>query len=317
MGDPPSWRAPRHRGQRPKRERVSPEEGTAAARTGQAGVATAVGTGILATSRVPPPTGLTTSSEPSIDSSRSARPRSPGPGRCIGPADPVIGDLDGQLIVTEVGTDECSARLGVLRDVGERLRDREVHRALDDRREAHGPDLDPDVDRRPRGERVNRRAEARLGEDLRVDAAGELAELGEGGLRLGRGLVEAELRGRVEVVAEARPCQAQRERQRYETLLGAVVEVAFDPLSLGVPGRDDPRPRRLDLVELGLDLGLESGVVGGERLEALVDTRVGDGARSEPEDEPPQVADRPVEAFDRCLEARPNRAQSWTVDPRA
>ena len=143
-----------------------------------------------------------------------------------------------------------------------------------------------------------------------MDAAGEFAELGEGGLRIGRRLVQAELRGRVEVVAEARSCQAQGQGQRHETLLGTVVEVAFDPLSLRVPGRDDPRPRRLDLVELGLDLGLESGVVGREGLEALIDARVGDGARSEPEDEAPQVADRPIEAFDRCLQACPNRRVS-------
>ena len=106
-----------------------------------------------------------------------------------------------------------------------------------------------------------------------MDAAGELAELGERGLRLGRGLVEAQLRRRIEVVAEARARQAKGQSQGDEPLLGAVVEVAFDPLSLGVPGGDDPRPRRLDLVELGLDLGLESGVVGGERLETLRPTR--------------------------------------------
>ena len=154
---------------------------------------------------------------------------------------------------------------------------------------------------------VDRRAEACLSEDLRVDAAGEFAELGEGGLRVGRRLVQAELRRRMEVVAEARSCQANGEGQGHEALLGPVVEVAFDPLSFGVPGGDDPRPRRLDLVELGLDLGLESGVVGDERLEALSDARVGGGSWAEPEDEPAQVADRPVQAFDRRLQARSNR----------
>ena len=85
------------------------------------------------------------------------------------------------------------------------------------------------------------------------------------------------------------------------------MEVPFDPLSFGVPGGDDSRSRRLDLVELGLDLGLESGVIGGESLEALTDARVGDGSRAEPEDEPTQVADRPIQAFDRRLHASSNR----------
>ena len=42
-------------------------------------------------------------------------------------------------------------------------------------------------------------------------------------------------------------------------------------------------------------------------LETLGDARVGDGSRTEPEDEPTQVADRPVEALDSRLQARPNR----------
>src|SRR4051794_20922939 len=111
----------------------------------------------------------------------------------------------------------------------------------------------------------------------------------------------------MEVVAEGCTCQAKGEGQGHETLLGAIVEVAFDPLSLGVAGRDDPGSRRLDLVELSLDLGLKSRIVGGETLEPLSDARVGDGSRTETEDEPAQVADRPVQAFDRCLQARSNR----------
>src|SRR3954447_7871088 len=111
----------------------------------------------------------------------------------------------------------------------------------------------------------------------------------------------------MEVLAEGCTCQAKGEGQGHETLLGAIVEVAFDPFSLGVPGRDDPRSRRLYLFELSLDLGLKSRIVGGETLEALSDARVGEGSRTETEDEPAQVADRPVEAFDRCLQARSNR----------
>ena len=47
---------------------------------------------------------------------------------------------------------------------------------------------------------------------------------------------------------------AQREPDRDQPLLRAVVQVALDPPALGVAGGDDPRPRRLDLGELAAQL---------------------------------------------------------------
>ena len=53
--------------------------------------------------------------------------------------------------------------------------------------------------------------------------------------------------------------------QGDELLLGAVVEVALEPLALLVAGGDDPGPRRLDLGQLRLDLRLEPVVLDGRR----------------------------------------------------
>ena len=51
---------------------------------------------------------------------------------------------------------------------------------------------------------------------------------------------------------------AQGEPDRDEPLLGAVVEVALDPPSLLVRGRDDPRPRGLHLRELAAQLDAQA-----------------------------------------------------------
>jgi hypothetical protein len=54
------------------------------------------------------------------------------------------------------------------------------------------------------------------------------------------------------------------ERQGHEPLLGSVVEVAFEPVALGVAGLDDPRPGSLHLCGLGADLRLQPLVVDGQ-----------------------------------------------------
>ena len=59
--------------------------------------------------------------------------------------------------------------------------------------------------------------------------------------------------------------QAQRQRERYESLLSAVVQIAFEPAGRGVAGLDDARPRRLQLLELGAQLGVETRPLQGER----------------------------------------------------
>jgi hypothetical protein len=51
---------------------------------------------------------------------------------------------------------------------------------------------------------------------------------------------------------------AERQSDRYEPRLGAVVEVALEPAALLVAGRDDPGTRCLDLVELAAQLDAQA-----------------------------------------------------------
>ena len=53
----------------------------------------------------------------------------------------------------------------------------------------------------------------------------------------------------------------QRQAQRDQPLLGAVVQVALEPAPLGVAGLDDPRPGGPDLLQLRLHLGLQPGML--------------------------------------------------------
>ena len=90
-----------------------------------------------------------------------------------------------------------------------------------------------------------------------MDAAGELAQLPDRDLDLCRGLVRRRdrLGVRAAFPAEPGPQQAQRQRQRDEALLGAVVEVALQPAPLGVGRLEDPRP---GASKLGVGRPLES-----------------------------------------------------------
>ena len=144
--------------------------------------------GISACTRVPRPSGLSSERVPSSAATRSARPRRPEPRCRVGAADAVVGDVRGSPA-------RCSGwtvtggmrRLRVLRRVGERLRHDEVRGALD--RWLAGSRSEPwrsdrDRHRRAGHERLQRRLEALLGQHRRVDAAGQLAQLGEAGLQL-------------------------------------------------------------------------------------------------------------------------------------
>ena len=108
--------------------------------------------------------------------------------------------------------------------------------------------VDRGGDRRARRERLERRAEAALGQQRRVDAARELAQLLDGQRRLLACLGD-QRRGRLRVRREPRLGHAERERQRHEPLLGAVVQVALDPAALGVAGGDDAGARVAQAVD--------------------------------------------------------------------
>ena len=86
-------------------------------------------------------------------------------------------------------------------------------------------------------------AEAGFGQDRGMDASRELAQLLERDLELDRRFIG---RGDGFVIrptdrTEVRPEQPEGERQRDEPLLGAIVQVAFEPTPFGVRRLHDPR----------------------------------------------------------------------------
>ena len=117
-----------------------------------------------------------------------------------------------------------------------------------------GQRLDLDRQRRPLGQRLERGGEPAVAEHRGMEAAGELAQLLERERQLGGGRAEA-ARRRLRVAAEPRLREPERERERDEPLLRAVVEVPLEAPPLGGLGLDDPRPRAPDLLLLALLLG--------------------------------------------------------------
>ena len=164
-------------------------------------------------------------------------------------------------------TDACVA-LRVLRGVRERLAHDVVRGRLDVVGEplgAHrGVRLDGERDRESRDARLDRGDEAVVAQHRRVDAAGELAQVGE---RLaGLVLQLDELFGRELAALQPVAGEAQPGDLRHHVLLDAVVQVALEALALVVLCGDEPLARRGQLVEL---LGELRG-----------QAHVGDGCRS-------------------------------------
>jgi hypothetical protein len=112
-----------------------------------------------------------------------------------------------------------------------------------------------------------------IGEHGRVDPARELPQLLDGCRNVcARGVEELDSPGsRV----EARGHQLQRDRERDQTLLGAVVEVALEPAPFGVTRLDDARTRGAELFEPGTKVRLQTLVLerdpgrGGDRADQL------------------------------------------------
>ena len=96
-----------------------------------------------------------------------------------------------------------------------------------------------------------------------MDAAGELAQLVERELQLGAAGLERGHRGR----RGGRGRDPERERERDEPLLRAVVQVALDPAARLVGRLDDAHARRLEL-DPGVDVGDRLPDELGERAEA-------------------------------------------------
>ena len=197
--------------------------------------------------RVPAPRSLWTSSEPSSASSAVDEPAQPGARVELDAADAVVRDLDERGPVVARDPHRRPRRLGVARDVGQRLRDDVVGDGLDVGREALAQRaFHVDGNGGAPGEARDGGREPLVGQDGRMDPAGKLAQLGR---RLGETLdrLVEQARGGLGVVRELRPDHAEHEPERHEPLLRAVVEVALDLPPCRVLRGDDPCAGRLEL----------------------------------------------------------------------
>ena len=148
----------------------------------------------------PPPAGVRDASRPPCASTRSASPRSPEP-PAIGAAAAVVGDLDHELVVVPHGADpdgRASACLTAFASASQATK--YAGASISGGSRSSSAPLDPHVERRASRQRLQRPAEPFLGQDRRMDAAGELAQLGDGDLQLadrpGENLLEIGVAGR-------------------------------------------------------------------------------------------------------------------------
>src|SRR5262249_57254824 len=95
--------------------------------------------------------------------------------------------------------------------------------------------------------RAHRRRQALLRERRGMEAARELAQLLERQVELARGAGENRLH-RIRILLELRACESERQRQRHEPLLRAVVEVSLEPAPLLVSRLDEARAGRLQIL---------------------------------------------------------------------
>ena len=149
--------------------------------------------------------------------------------------------------------DRGAGRARVLGHVRQRLGDDEVDRALDRRgralRDIHGQ---ADRHRAPGDHRRQRGVETAVLENGRVEAAHEVAQLGE---RLLRFFVRArdELQRAIRVGGEVLLRASEVHAQGDQALLRAVVEVTFDATALGLGAVERGGAARVQLLDPGLE----------------------------------------------------------------
>ena len=118
--------------------------------------------------------------------------------------------------------------------------------------------LDLDGQRSPAGLCSQGRPQALVGQQRGIDPAGECPQVIDGRVQAGPQLAgdQPHLAGVLGGVLQ----QAELDRERDELLLGAVVQVALDPLPLIILRAHQPEPRRPQVVDRGLQLGGEPDV---------------------------------------------------------
>ena len=156
------------------------------------------------------------------------------------PPRPSSADGDGKARRLDSDPNGGLRRLGMLSDVRERFGNDKIRRALNERREAGGGDIDPDRDRRARGERGDRRTEPAVGEHRGMQPSAQVAQVTDRPLsfldRFG------DRPSRVATELTARRC-LQGDDHIDEPLLGPVMQVPAEATPLLQGSFDNPSPR--------------------------------------------------------------------------
>ena len=93
-----------------------------------------------------------------------------------------------------------------------------------------------------------------------MNPAGQLAQLGDGLAGLLGGSLEQRRQARVRP-GDLAAGHAESQAQRHQPLLGAVVQITLDAPARLVAGLHDPGPGGPHLLQLGMHLGLQPGVL--------------------------------------------------------
>ena len=160
----------------------------------------------------------------------------------VRPTAAVVADADAQHALADRHLDIRDGRVRVLGRVGQRLGHDIVGGDLG-RLWQPSPHADIQADRNGRaaGQCLQRRAQPALGQDRRVQAIGDLAQLVQDAGHLGDRARQAP-RQVAGLGRRRRLCGPQLQGDGYQALLGAVVQITLEPAPGGVGGGHEPRP---------------------------------------------------------------------------
>jgi len=145
----------------------------------------------------------------------------------------------------------------MFQDVGERLADQEVGRALDRLGIAPAPErpirLDGDPQRQPRGSRLDGFQQSPIAQDRRMDSSGQLAQIFQRLPRVLLDLCQGGIR-HLRIAPKLVTCQTKLGQERDDLLLHSIVDVPFDAAPLRLFRLHDPGPGGGQLLCLPVDL---------------------------------------------------------------